>query len=256
MSEALALAENGLGRVWPNPSVGCLVVQAGEVVGRGATRAGGRPHAEVVALADAGDRARGSTVYVSLEPCAHYGRTPPCADALVRAAVARCVVALVDPDPRVNGKGLERLRSAGIDVELGLMSEQARAINEGFFLRVQSGRPLVTVASDAALTEALVRCHDARLESSPEGSGVWASVQGTGIAPVRWWVGGDLPLGGHAWRRLPCPPGPRGLEPAAVLGCLGAQGLTRVVIADDDPLAESARAAGLVDRHLPSRATT
>lgn len=250
MDEALALARAGLGRVWPNPSVGCVVVREGVVVGRGATRPGGRPHAEVVALDDAGEAARGATAYVSLEPCAHYGKTPPCADALVRAGVARCVVALVDPDPRVDGKGLERLRSAGISVELGLAREEALEINEGFFLRVREGRPLVTVVRRAEL-EAAADWQDAVLESSPEGSGVWAAVRGTGVAPVSWWIGGDLPLGGHAWRRFPCPMGPRGLEPAAVLGQLGAQGLTRVVLPEEDPLAAAASAAGFVDRAPP-----
>jgi pyrimidine deaminase RibD-like protein len=247
MAEALALARAGLGRVWPNPSVGCVIVQAGEIVGRGATRAGGRPHAEVVALADAGDAARGATAYVSLEPCAHYGRTPPCADALLRARVARCAIALLDPDPRVDGKGAARLEAAGVDVHLGLLAAEAEAVNAGFFLRVRSGRPMVTVVDDADLEPATER-HDARLESSVEQSGVWATVRGTGIAPVQWWVGGELPLGGHAWRRLACPPGPEGLEPAAVLGQLGAQGLTRVVVGASDPFAAAAEVAGLVDR--------
>ncbi len=249
MAEALALARAGLGRVWPNPSVGCVLVRDGIVVGRGATQPGGRPHAEVVALLAAGDAARGSTAYVSLEPCAHFGKTPPCADALLRAGVRRCVAALVDPDPRVDGKGLARLAEAGIDVELGLFAEEARTLNEGFFLRVRSGRPLVTVVPGARIAEVALE-HDAALASAPDRSGVWATVRGTGVAPVRWWVGGELPLGGHAWRTLRLDAGPHGLEPAAVLGRLGAQGLTRVVIDRHDPLAEAAIAAGLVDRGL------
>lgn len=247
MADALALALQGLGRVWPNPSVGCLIVKDGVIVGRGATQPGGRPHAEVVALEDAGSAARGATAYVSLEPCAHYGKTPPCADALIRAGIARCIVPIVDPDPRVDGKGLERLRQAGVSVELGLLADEARALNDGFFLRVREGRPLVTLVARTDLDAAWSR-HDARLESSPEGTGVWAEVRGTGLAPVRWWVGGELPLGDHAWRRLACAPGPNGLEPAAILGRLGAQGLTRVIIPADDPLADAVRHARLVDR--------
>lgn len=247
MSEALALARDALGRVWPNPSVGCVVVKDGVVVGRGATQPGGRPHAEVVALAEADESARGATAYVSLEPCAHFGKTPPCADALVRAGVARCVAAIQDPDPRVDGKGLDRLRAAGIEVLLGPLADEARRINEGFFLRVREGRPMLTVLAPQRLAAA-ARSHDAQLESSPEGTGVWVHVRGAGPSPVTWWLGGALPLGGRAWRRFECPTGPDGVSPAAVLGQLGAQGLTRVVVAEDDPFVDAARAAGLVDR--------
>lgn len=145
MRAALALAARGLGRVWPNPSVGCVVVRDGVLVGQGWTQPGGRPHAEVEALADAGAAARGATVYVSLEPCAHHGRTPPCADALVAAGVARVVVACEDPDPRVDGAGVRRLRDAGLAVDVGLMRAEAMRLNEGFFRRIRDGRPLVTV---------------------------------------------------------------------------------------------------------------
>ncbi|MEL6186707.1 MAG: bifunctional diaminohydroxyphosphoribosylaminopyrimidine deaminase/5-amino-6-(5-phosphoribosylamino)uracil reductase RibD, partial [Myxococcota bacterium] len=174
MDQALALAEAGLGRVWPNPSVGCVIVREGTVVGRGATQPGGRPHAEVVALAEAAERAQGATAYVSLEPCAHYGKTPPCANALIAAGVTGCVVALVDPDPRVDGKGLAKLRAAGVHVELGPGEQRARTINEGFFLRVRAGRPLVTVAR--AEDEDAFMAHDARLRSELDGSGIWAQV--------------------------------------------------------------------------------
>ena len=113
MRAALGLARRGLGRVWPNPAVGCIVLADGKMVGRGRTGDGGRPHAEVAALAEAGARARGATVYVTLEPCVHTGQTPPCAEALIAAGVARVVVAIEDPDPRVNGRGVEALRAAG-----------------------------------------------------------------------------------------------------------------------------------------------
>lgn len=145
MAAALRLARRGLGNTWPNPAVGCVIVKDGQVVGRGWTQPGGRPHAEAEALARAGAAARGATAYVTLEPCSHWGRTPPCCDALVRAGVARVVVATGDPDPRVDGRGLQRLREAGITVELGLMGAEARAIIAGFARRITRGLPLVTL---------------------------------------------------------------------------------------------------------------
>jgi diaminohydroxyphosphoribosylaminopyrimidine deaminase/5-amino-6-(5-phosphoribosylamino)uracil reductase len=145
MQAALALARRGLGNTWPNPAVGCVIVQAGQVVARGWTQPGGRPHAEAVALARAGTAAKGATAYVTLEPCCHHGRTPPCTDALIAHGIARCVVALRDPDPRVNGEGLMRLRDAGIAVETGLCEAEAIALNAGFISRITAGRPLVTL---------------------------------------------------------------------------------------------------------------
>ena len=145
MALALALGRRGLGQTWPNPAVGCVIVKAGRIVGRGATQPGGRPHAEVIALAQAGQAARGATAFVTLEPCSHHGKTPPCADALVAAGVARVVVALTDPDPRVNGQGLARLRARGIEVVEGVLAETARADQSGFLSRVERGRPMVTL---------------------------------------------------------------------------------------------------------------
>lgn len=145
MRAALTLAARGLGRVWPNPSVGCVLVREGRVVGRGVTGAGGRPHGETEALRQAGELARGATAYVSLEPCNHHGRTPPCTEALMAAGVARVVVACEDPDPRVSGGGLARLRAAGLDVASGLLEAEAQELNAGFFLRIREGRPLVTL---------------------------------------------------------------------------------------------------------------
>ena len=145
MAHALCLGARGLGRVWPNPAVGCVIVKDGRVVGRGRTADGGRPHAEVVALEMAGEAARGATVYVTLEPCAHHGETPPCAEALIAAGVARVVVALEDPDERVAGRGLEMLRTAGIRVETGVLSEQAARHDAGFLSRVTRGRPVLTL---------------------------------------------------------------------------------------------------------------
>ncbi len=151
MRAALALARRGLGTVWPNPAVGCVIVGDGRVVGRGWTQRGGRPHAETEALARAGAAARGATVYTSLEPCSHWGRTPPCAEALLAAGVARVVVAVEDPDPRVAGAGVARLREGGVAVELGLCAEEAAEVNAGFFCRLAHGRPLVTLKLAASL---------------------------------------------------------------------------------------------------------
>ena len=142
MRAALALARRSLGRTWPNPAVGCVIVKDGVIVGRGRTRDGGRPHAEADALAQAGDAARGATVYVTLEPCAHFGKSPPCADALIGAGVAKVVSALEDPFPEVNGQGHARLRAAGITVEVGEGAKEAAEINAGFLMRVGEGRPL------------------------------------------------------------------------------------------------------------------
>jgi len=145
MRAALALARRGLGNTWPNPSVGCVVVRDGRVVGRAVTAPGGRPHAEPRALARAGELARGATVYVTLEPCNHWGQTPPCAEALIEAGVARVVVATRDPDPRVDGEGLGRLRSAGVAVTEGVLATEARELGAGFASRLLRHRPLVTL---------------------------------------------------------------------------------------------------------------
>jgi len=141
MARALELARAMLGRTSPNPSVGCVLVRGGKVVAEGATQAGGRPHAEAVALAKAGTRARGSTAYVSFEPCAHFGQTPPCADALVEAGVSRVVVGCVDPFPRVRGRGLKKLRAAKIPITVGVLEDECRRLNEGFITRLATGRP-------------------------------------------------------------------------------------------------------------------
>jgi diaminohydroxyphosphoribosylaminopyrimidine deaminase/5-amino-6-(5-phosphoribosylamino)uracil reductase len=145
MRAALALARRGLGSVWPNPAVGCVITDRGRVVGRGWTQPGGRPHGETEALGRAGEAARGATAYVSLEPCCHWGRTPPCTDALIAAGIRRVVVALEDPDRRVAGEGVRRLRAAGLHVDTGLCNAEAAEINAGFFCRLRNGRPLVTL---------------------------------------------------------------------------------------------------------------
>jgi diaminohydroxyphosphoribosylaminopyrimidine deaminase/5-amino-6-(5-phosphoribosylamino)uracil reductase len=156
MRIALGLARRGLGSVWPNPAVGCVIVRddgagAPAIVGRGWTQPGGRPHAETEALARAGDAARGATAYVSLEPCNHHGKTPPCTEALIAAGIARVVAATEDPDPRVSGSGLKRLADAGIAVDCGLERRAAEDLNAGFIMRVRHGRPLVCLKTATTL---------------------------------------------------------------------------------------------------------
>lgn len=164
MSLALSLGKRGMGHVWPNPAVGCVLVRRGRVVGRGWTQDGGRPHAEIVALDQAGALAQGATAYVTLEPCAHTGQTGPCCEALIAAGVARVVVAVEDPDPRVAGRGLARMRAAGIDVVTGVLADAARADHLGFLNRVTRGRPMVTLKLAMSL--------DGRI-ATPSGESQW-----------------------------------------------------------------------------------
>jgi diaminohydroxyphosphoribosylaminopyrimidine deaminase / 5-amino-6-(5-phosphoribosylamino)uracil reductase len=143
MEMALTLGRRGLGRTWPNPAVGAVVVKDGVVLGRGWTQPGGRPHAEPVALAQAGEAARGATLYVTLEPCSHVGKSPPCADAVIAAGIARVVSAIEDPNPEVAGQGHAKLRGAGIKVDVGLMAEEAARAHAGHFRRIRDRRPYV-----------------------------------------------------------------------------------------------------------------
>ena len=145
MALALALGRRGLGHTWPNPSVGCVIVREGRIIGRATTAFGGRPHAEPQALAQAGEAARGATAYVSLEPCAHHGETPPCTDSLIAAGIARVVSPLADTDPRVAGQGFARLRAAGVEVTTGILAEEAGEDHAGFFTRIAHGRPRLTL---------------------------------------------------------------------------------------------------------------
>ncbi|KPF43138.1 bifunctional diaminohydroxyphosphoribosylaminopyrimidine deaminase/5-amino-6-(5-phosphoribosylamino)uracil reductase RibD [Rhizobium sp. AAP43] len=145
MREAIALSLTHLGQTGPNPSVGCIIVRNDEIVGRGVTARGGRPHAEPQAIAEAGEKARGATAYVTLEPCSHHGKTPPCAHALIRAGIARVVVAVADPDPRVSGQGLKILADADIEVTIGILQKEARQALAGYLMRQTRGRPQVTL---------------------------------------------------------------------------------------------------------------
>lgn len=196
MAEALALAERGLYSTTPNPRVGCVIVLGGVIVGRGYHVAAGTPHAEVHALAEAGERARGATVYVTLEPCSHFGRTPPCADALVAAGVARVIAAMRDPNPKVAGGGFDKLRAAGIEVASGLLEDAAREINIGFVSRMTRGKPWVRMKVAASL------------------DGKTALNNGAS----QWITGEQARADGHHWRARAC----------AVLTGIG-------TVRDDDP---------------------
>jgi diaminohydroxyphosphoribosylaminopyrimidine deaminase/5-amino-6-(5-phosphoribosylamino)uracil reductase len=188
MRAALALARRGLGSTWPNPSVGCVIVAEagggaasggqGRVVGRGHTAPGGRPHAETQALAMAGAAARGATAYVTLEPCCFHGRTPPCTEALIAAGIARVVIGVRDPDPRVNGAGIAQLRAAGIEVVEGEQAEAALEVASGLYTRVRLGRPLVTLKLATTL--------DGRIA--------------TGAGESKWITGEPARRAGHALR--------------------------------------------------------
>jgi diaminohydroxyphosphoribosylaminopyrimidine deaminase/5-amino-6-(5-phosphoribosylamino)uracil reductase len=182
MQRALDLAELGLMSTTPNPRVGCVIVRDGVVVGEGWHRRAGEAHAETIALAQAGERARGATAYVTLEPCSHFGRTPPCTDALVAARLARVIVAMEDPNPLVNGQGLDRLRQAGIDVRCGLLEAQARELNIGFVSRMKRGRPWVRMKCAASL----------------DGFTALASGQS------QWITGEAARADGHRWRARSC----------------------------------------------------
>lgn len=151
MARAMQLARRGLNSTAPNPRVGCVIAQGDAVLGEGWHRQAGGPHAEVFALQVAGDRARGATAYVTLEPCCHHGRTPPCSDALLKAGVRRVVYAAQDPNPRVNGGGGQALRAAGIEVSGGLLAAESARLNAGFFMRMRSGRPLIRCKIAASL---------------------------------------------------------------------------------------------------------
>ncbi|AOY93168.1 riboflavin biosynthesis protein RibD [Cupriavidus sp. USMAA2-4] len=199
MQQALALATLGLYITTPNPRVGCVLIKHGQVIGQGSTQPAGQDHAEVQALKDAAARGfdpSGATAYVTLEPCSHFGRTPPCADALVRAGVARVVAAMEDPNPSVSGRGLQRLRAAGIDVRCGLLEKEARELNIGFVSRMTRGLPWVRVKVAASL-DGRTALHD-----------------GTS----QWITGQAARDDGHAWRARAC----------AILTGIG-------TVRDDDP---------------------
>ena len=196
MARALQLAERGMWTTTPNPRVGCVLTRDGEIVGEGWHEKAGEPHAEVNALRAAGERARGATAYVTLEPCSHHGRTPPCAEALVAAGVSRVVAAMSDPNPLVAGKGLAMLRAAGIEATSGLLENEARELNIGFVSRMTRGRPWLRLKAAASL----------------DGK----TALNNGVS--QWITGPDARRDGHRWRARAC----------AVLTGIG-------TVRDDDP---------------------
>lgn len=182
MSQALQLAEKGLYTTSPNPRVGCVITQNDRIVGSGWHEKAGQAHAEINALSMAGDKARGATVYVTLEPCSHHGRTPPCVEALIKAGIARVVIAMRDPNPLVSGSGIQTLQQVGIEVQLGVLQKQALALNPGFVKRMQHGRPWVRLKIAASL------------------DGKTALNNGQS----QWITGEAARIDGHRWRARSC----------------------------------------------------
>ena len=170
MGAALALARRGLGMVAPNPTVGCIIVASdGQIAGRGWAQFGGRPHAEYEAIERAGAQCRGATAYVTLEPCDHVGKTSACSEAIINADIKRVVIACQDPDPRVSGKGVKRLKKAGIDVVQGVLEEEAKYLNNGFFTRLTKGRPIFTLKTATTLDgQIATRCGHSKWITGPE----------------------------------------------------------------------------------------
>ena len=274
MRHALALARRGLGNTWPNPAVGCVIIRDGRVVGRGWTQPGGRPHAEVMALAQAGGQAQGATAYVTLEPCAHHGKTPPCAEALVRAGIARVVSALTDPDPRVAGRGHAILRDAGIEVREGLCAAEARELQRGFLTRVTQGRPMLTLKLASSFdgriatqtgesqwitgpdarrhVHALRLIHDAVMVGGGTARADHPALNVRGFGPVRQPV--RIVVSGGALPEMPPEDADHGPlwqvsgAPQDVMAELAARGLTRVFCEGGGALAAGLLRAGLVDQ--------
>jgi len=227
MRLALRLARRGLGQSAPNPAVGCILVKDGRVVGRGWTQPGGRPHAEMEALTRAKEAARGAQAYVVLEPCAHHGVTGPCASALIAAGIARCHVAIEDPDERVAGRGLALLRQAGIEVRLGLEAEAAARLNAGYLSQRRGGRPWITLKLATSL--------DGKI-ALPSGESRWITGTGARLAAHLLRAQHDAVLVGHRTFRQDRPrldvrlPGFAGRQPAAVV--VASHGLDAGLLAD------------------------
>ena len=248
MRAALTLAQGQLGLVWPNPAVGCVIWSGDACVGEGATQVGGRPHAEVVALSQAREAARGATAFVSLEPCNHWGKTPPCVDALIRAEVARVVVAIEDPDPRTNGKGIARLEAAGIAVTVGPQAEAAAETNAGFFMRIQEGRPLISSRALKGDEDPFDVHDDAILRLLDRGEAPVIEVQAGGsrrrrwvLAPAGTAVFGGQPVAYHLGRD-------QAANLRSAMAAVGELGLTRVGVGRKDALHALLAAANLIDR--------
>ncbi|MEQ8664371.1 MAG: bifunctional diaminohydroxyphosphoribosylaminopyrimidine deaminase/5-amino-6-(5-phosphoribosylamino)uracil reductase RibD [Rhodospirillales bacterium] len=292
MRLAVSLAKRGIGNTHPNPAVGCILVRpdlGGRIVGRGWTQPGGRPHAETEALRRAGDLARGATAYVSLEPCSHTGKTPPCADALIKAGVARVVVAIEDPDDRVAGSGIARLQTAGLTVLTGPLAAEASEVNAGYLSRRRSGRPWVTLKLASSIdgriatrrgesqwitsTEArsyghaLRARHDAILTGSgtviADDPALTCRLPGLGErSPIRVVMTGAHPI--PETSRLAREEGPpvrvfggesgHRADPATVLGALAEEGINSVLIEGGAVIASAFLGDNLVDEVVSIRA--
>lgn len=225
MQRALRLAQGVRGHVWPNPPVGCVIVKDNLVISEAATHPGGRPHAERKALDEAGSKAVGATLYVTLEPCCHWGKTPPCADAIVAAGITRVVCAVQDPDPRVNGGGFSKLQDAGLQVTIGICKKEAEALMSGFFHRIHFGAPELLPLSGPI--QQIREGVDAVLLKSPRG-----------------WT---LKSRNASFDALP-------QSPDALMRWMGALGLTTVAISDEDPLSRHHFASPSDMPHLQSDA--
>ncbi|MEM7677315.1 MAG: bifunctional diaminohydroxyphosphoribosylaminopyrimidine deaminase/5-amino-6-(5-phosphoribosylamino)uracil reductase RibD [Myxococcota bacterium] len=248
MRVVLDLAKAQLGVVWPNPAVGCVIYDGDNCVGKGATQVGGRPHAEVMAVADAGSATKGATAYVSLEPCNHWGKTPPCVDALIGAGVDRVVVAIEDPDPRTNGKGVARLKSHGLSVDVGIGAELAAEVNAGFFMRIHEGRPLISGLAIGGREDPIDVQQDAIVRLLDSAGPPVIEVRTGGVRRRRWVVAPSevAVFGGQPVAYAP------GADQAAhlrsAMAAVGALGVTRVAVKTGEDLHRALQSAGLIDR--------
>jgi pyrimidine deaminase RibD-like protein len=260
MSRAISLARVQLGLVWPNPAVGCVIVNGGAIISEGATGVGGRPHAEAIALRQCKQAASGATVYVSLEPCCHWGRTPPCTQSLIAADPARVVVAVLDSDPRMRGAGVRALKEAGIEVELGLCEVEAAQVNAGFFQRVKVGYPLLTVVGSGAHMEKHIGNQDAVLSS--RATGLFVSFEyhrrrRSGFHATDWFLSPANvdkhmlgSLGSTELILLPEADSDGEIDLKAALTALGHRGLTRLLVDAADPIAARLHSQGLLQADL------
>ena len=260
MARALDLARDHLGLVWPNPSVGCVILKDGEIISEAATGVGGRPHAEALAIENCKESVEGSTIFVSLEPCCHWGKTPPCTQAIIGAKAKKVVIAVLDSDPRMRGEGMRQLREAGVEVELGLCEKEATQLNEGFFHRITYGRPFVTVLGSDANMESHLADQDAVV--STRGSGLFVSFEyhrrrRSDFHTTDWFLSASevdqelfASLGGTELMILSEHNDATSVDIEAAMMALGHRGLTRIAVDEADPLADALRRANLIQARL------
>ena len=256
MSRAIELARAQLGLVWPNPAVGCVIVAENEIISEAATGVGGRPHAEALAIGTCERNTEGATIYVSLEPCCHWGKTPPCTQAVIAAKPKKVVIAVLDSDPRMRGEGMKQIQEAGIEVELGLCKEAATAQNTGYFHRIKHGFPYVSVVDAGANMETRIADQDAVL--STRGSGLFVSFEyhrrrRSAFHTTDWYLSPSefdktelAALGGTELMILGQTDASGAIDLKAALMALGHRGLTRVAIDAADPLTNALRRQSLL----------